>query len=151
MKHIPLTLGALWILLLTQGCSVYMAGNQPTKVDVASLESGGMSRELVIARLGVPVSSTKHEDGSRTDIYEFYAGSAKGWKVGRATFNAVADVFTLGLWEVIATPTEMVIKGDKISARADFDKNDMLKEFIVPKVEKSDKEDTPNKSVVEFQ
>jgi hypothetical protein len=141
MKQLSLIFGIVWVLLLSQGCSVYMAGNQPAKVDVASFESGGMPRDLVIARLGAPTTSTKHEDGTRTDIYEFYAGSARGWKVGRATFNAVADVFTIGLWEVIATPTEMAIEGEKITARAVFDKNDMLKEFVVPKIEKRDKEE----------
>jgi hypothetical protein len=94
-----------------------MAGTQPAKVDVATFESGGMARDQVISKLGVPVSSTKHDDGTRTDIFEFYRGSATGWKVGRATFNPVADVFTLGLWEVVATPTEMIIKGDKVTAR----------------------------------
>ena len=141
MKTIALTFGILWVLLLSQGCSVYMAGNQPAKVDTAAFESTAIPRDVVIAKLGVPISSTKNEDGTRTDIYEFYAGSAKGWKVGRATFNAVADVFTVGLWEVVATPTEMAIKGDKIIARAVFDKNDVLKEFVVPKIEKRETAD----------
>ena len=136
MKRIFFTFGILWVLLLSQGCSVYMAGNQPAKVDMAAFESTAIPRDVVIAKLGVPITSTKNEDGTRTDIYEFYAGSAKGWKAGRATFNAVADVFTIGLWEVVATPTEMAIKGDKIIARAVFDKNDVLKEFVVPKVQK---------------
>ena len=143
MKQRMLAFGIVWVSLLSQGCSVYMAGNQPPKVDVATFESGGMSRDQVISKLGVPISSTKHEDGTRTDIFEFYRGSATGWKVGRATFNAVADVFTIGLWEVVATPTEMIIKGDKVTARAEFDKDDMLKEFIVPKSEKLVKEETP--------
>ena len=69
-------------------------------------------------------------------------GSATGWKGGRATFNALADVFTIGLWEVVATPTEMIIKGDKVTARAEFNKDDMLKEFVVPKSEKVAKEET---------
>jgi hypothetical protein len=126
-----------------------MAGNQPPKVDVGAFESGGMPRDLVISKLGVPTSSTKNEDGTRTDIYEFYRGSATGWKVGRAAFNAVADVFTIGLWEIIATPTEMVIKGDKVSARAIFDKNDILKEFIVPQAEKPEKKEAPKPVAVQ--
>ena len=143
MKTAMLAFGMVAISLLSQGCSVYMAGTQPPKVDVATFEAGGMSRDQVISKLGVPVSSTKHEDGTRTDLFEFYRGSATGWKVGRATFNALADVFTIGLWEVVATPTEMIIKGDKVTARAEFNKDDMLKEFVVPKSEKVAKEETP--------
>jgi len=141
MKEVILTFGIFSILFLSQGCSVYMAGTQPPKVDVATFEAG-MSRDQVISKLGVPVSSTKHEDGTRTDIFEFYRGSATGWKVGRATFNALADVFTIGLWEIVATPTEMIIKGDKVTARAEFNKDDMLKEFVVLKSEKLVKEET---------
>ena len=86
---------------------------------------------MVIARVGVSTSSVKHEDGTRTEIDEFYGGSVAGWKFGRAAFHAAADLFTFALWEVVATPTEMAIKGVKRSARAEFDNNDALKEFRV--------------------
>jgi len=118
-----------------------MAGTQPQKVDMGAFQSGGISRDHVIAKLGLPTSSVKQEDGTRTDIYEFYDGSATGWKVGRATFNAIADVFTIGLWEIIATPTEYAIRGEKLTARAVFDKNDITREFVVLKVDKQDKKE----------
>jgi len=73
----------------------------------------------------------KNEDGTRTDVYQFYKGSDTGWKTGRAAFHLVADFFTLALWEIVATPSELLIKGDKLSARADFDKQDVLHEFKV--------------------
>jgi outer membrane protein assembly factor BamE (lipoprotein component of BamABCDE complex) len=141
MKHLTLTLSGLLASALCQGCSVYMAGSQHEKVDLASLEHEGMPRDNIIARLGPPTSSTKYEDGTRIDIYQFYEGSASGWKVGRAVFHGVADVFTLGLWEVVGTPTEMAVKGDKITARATFDRNDNLKEFKVLGREKAEKAD----------
>ena len=127
---------SFWILLglvtlLSQGCGVYLAATQPPQVDVGALATGGASRDMVIARVGVPTSSVKHEDGTRTEIDEFYGGSVAGWKFGRAAFHAAADLFTFALWEVVATPTEMAIKGVKRSARAEFDKNDALKEFRV--------------------
>lgn len=131
MKQLSLWISLGLVALLSQGCGVYLAATQPQKVDVDALASGGASRDMVIARLGVPTSSVKHEDGTRTDIYEFYGGSAAGWKFGRAAFHAAADFFTFFLWEVVATPTEMTIKGDKQSARAEFDKSDGLKEFKV--------------------
>jgi len=142
MQHFTVRISALLsALLFMAGCSVYMAGSQPEKVDVASFEQEGMLRDNVIAKLGPPTSSTKYEDGTRIDIYEFYAGSSSGWKVGRAVFHGVADIFTFGLWEVIGTPTEMAIRGDKITARAVFDRNDALKEFKILGREKPKEEE----------
>jgi hypothetical protein len=141
MKQAGFFLSIVMSSFLPLGCSVYMAGTQPQKVDVGVLQSGGMARDHVIVKLGLPTSSVKHEDGTRTDIYEFYEGSATGWKVGRATFNAIADVFTAGLWEIIATPTEIALRGDKVTARAVFDKNDIMKEFVVFKVDKQEKKE----------
>lgn len=129
------------LLLPTSACSVYMAASQPDKKNLSALESTGMHRDTVVAQLGAPTSSTEHPDGTRTDVYEFYEGSATGWKVGRATFHAVADVFTLGLWEIIGTPTEMVIKGDKRIARARYDRNSILTEFEVLGAEKPEQSD----------
>jgi len=131
MKQLLFWLPLGLVAVLSQGCGVYLAATQPQKVDVDALATGGLPRDMVITRLGVPISSVKHEDGTRTEIYEFYGGSSAGWKYGRAAFHAAADLFTLALWEVVATPTEMVIKGDKRSARAEFDKHDGLKEFTV--------------------
>ncbi len=131
IHSLGLVFSAGLILLPAAGCSVYMAASQPEKKDLSALDSGGMPRDHVIAKLGAPTSSTMHEDGTRTDIYEFYEGSAGGWKVGRATFHAVADVFTLGLWEIVGTPTEMAVKGEKVTARAIYDKAMNLTEFKV--------------------
>ena len=131
MKHLLLLTPLCLVALLSQGCGVFLAASQPGKVDTEVFAAGGMPRDMVIAKLGAPVSSVRNQDGSRTDIYEFYEGSDPGWKYGRAAFHAAADFFTLALWEIVATPTEMAVKGNKISARAEFDQNDTLKEFYV--------------------
>ena len=119
--------------LLSSGCGMYMAFTQPPKVDTDALEEGGVTRDVVIERLGAPKSSTKNVDGSREDLFEYYAGSSSGWKMGRGIFHLAADVITLALWEVIATPSEYAIRGDKITAQADFDKTDRLTSFRVLK------------------
>lgn len=130
MRRQAIWLQILLTMLFSQGCSLYLAASQPPKVDVGAFSAGGMPRDAVVAKLGAPTSSVKHEDGTRTELYEFYEGSATGWKVGRATFNLIADIFTLGLWELIASPAELMIKGDKVSARAEFDDRDRLTEFV---------------------
>ncbi|MHC4512930.1 MAG: hypothetical protein ACYTGW_07800 [Planctomycetota bacterium] len=131
MTRLSLVLAGLLALPICQGCSVYLAASQPDKVNIPALEQGGLPRDAVIARLGAPTSSTRTPDGRRTDLYEFYKGSATGWKVGRATFHLVADVFSAALWEIIATPTELAIRGNKITARVDYDRNDMVTRFKV--------------------
>jgi hypothetical protein len=117
--------------LLSSGCGMYMAFTQPPKVDTQALEAGGLSRDMVIERLGAPRASTKNVDGSREDTYEYYEGSESGWKIGRGVFHLLADVFTLALWEVIATPTEYVIKGEKLTAQVNFDNTDRMTAFKV--------------------
>ncbi len=117
--------------LSSSGCGVYMAFTQPAAVDTAGLEQGGVTRDVVIERLGAPKSSVKNADGTREDIYEFYEGSATGWRIGRGLFHLGADLFTWGLWEIVATPTELLMKGEKITAQANFDASDRLTSFKV--------------------
>ena len=117
--------------LFTSGCGVYMAFTQPPRVDTEALEAGGMSRDMVIERLGAPKSSVKNVDGSREDTFEYYEGSSSGWKIGRGIFHLAADVFTVALWEVVATPTEYGLRGEKITAQANFDNTDRLTSFRV--------------------
>ena len=131
MTHPFLALSCLLVVLPCQGCSVYLAASQPDEVDIAALEQGGMPRDAVISKIGGPISSTKNANGTRTDVYEFYEGSATGWKVGRATFHLIADIFTAALWEIIATPTELAIRGSKITARADYDQRDIMTVFKI--------------------
>jgi len=106
------------------GCSVYMATNQPAKKDLSILKEG-TPREFVLAEFGVPVFSEKEAD-KRFEIYRFYEGSAKGWKTSRALFHAAADVFSLGLWELVGTPAEMAVKGNKLAAKVIYDENDRI-------------------------
>ena len=118
--------------LFSSGCGVYMAFTQPPPVDTAALESGsGWNRAVVIEKLGVPKSSIRNADGTREEMYEFYEGSSTGWKVGRGIFHLGADIFTIGLWEIVATPSEYLLRGDKITAQATFDQNDRLTSFQV--------------------
>ncbi|HKY72031.1 MAG TPA: hypothetical protein VJL88_08945 [Nitrospira sp.] len=112
-----------------------MAFSQPPAVDTKTLEVGGLSRGVVIEQLGAPRSSSENADGTREDIFEYYEGSSTEWKIGRGVFHLAADFFTVGLWEIVATPMEFEIRGDKITARADFDKADTLVSFRVLKRE----------------
>ena len=131
MKTLALALFVGVASLFNSGCAVYMAATQPPQVDIPSIEAGGMSRDYVIEKLGVPKSSTKNPDGTRSETYEFYEGSNPGWKWLRAAVHATADFFTLFLWELVGFPSEFAIRGDKITALAEFDKNERLTSFRV--------------------
>jgi hypothetical protein len=99
-------------LVLIAGCSVYMESNRPTPVKLADYESG-QSRESVIGRLGAPASSTQYPGGNSCDLYQLYTkGYGTGGKVATAVVESAADVFTLGLAEVVLTPTEAATKNE---------------------------------------
>jgi hypothetical protein len=118
------------VLLFTQGCSVYTAFTHPPKADIEGLENmEGVNRSYVMSQCGAPLDSDKIEGGGRKDIYKFYEGSS--WAKGRGVFHLIADVFTFGLWELIAWPSELAARGDELTAEAEFDADDKLVAFQV--------------------
>jgi hypothetical protein len=132
MKNVALAFCIGVIAWFSSGCGVYMAFTQPPRIDTASLEAGeALSRDMIIEKLGAPRSSIRNADGTREDIYEFYEGSKSGWKILRGVFHLGADIFTFGAWEIVATPSEYLIRGDRITAEATFDNNDRLTSFRV--------------------
>ncbi len=129
MKRSSTLVVAILSLVVAQGCSVYMAANQPAKKDMQVLGEG-ISRSALLAEFGTPIF-TEQKDGKRTDVFKFYEGSKSGWKVGRAVFHAAADVVTLGLWEIIGTPTEAMVKGEEVTVTVMYDQTDKVETFSV--------------------
>ena len=121
------------MLLFSSGCSVFMAANQPDKKDV-SLFTTGTPRSLLIAEYGQP-TLTQNRDGKKYDLYKFVQGYSTGVKVGRAAFHGVADVFTLGLWEVVGTPTEAIFDGSQMAYEVRYDEYDRVDQVNVLKKE----------------
>ncbi len=112
------------IAVMLSGCSVFMAAKQPPKKDLSVLEIG-TPRSRVISELGQPAASDT-KDGKRVDMFVFQQGYSKGAKTGRALFHGAADVMTLGLWEVVGTPTEMVFDGAHMSYEVTYDADDRI-------------------------
>jgi outer membrane protein assembly factor BamE (lipoprotein component of BamABCDE complex) len=136
-----LALGVAGLFLLSStGCSVYMAAKQPSEknMDVMNV---GTSRSLVLAEFGQPTAS-ETKDGKKVDVFSFVQGYSKGAKTGRAVFHGVADFFTLGLWEVVGTPTEAIFDGTKVTYEITYDEGNRV-ENVVALTEKS-KEEAPN-------
>ncbi len=73
-----------------------------------------MSRDAVLEKLGAPDSTAVESDGTSCDFYKLYTrGYGAGGKIPIAVAEGAADFFTLGLAEIILTPTEGVTKNEK--------------------------------------
>ena len=110
------------------GCSVFMAAKQPEKKDTKML-AVGVPRAVILAEFGAPVSTVKNGDET-VDIFSFKQGYGKAAKFGRMMFHGVADVTTLGLWEIIGTPVESGFDGNNIAYQITYDQNDNVKTVV---------------------
>jgi hypothetical protein len=124
MKNITICL----TLILLSGCSVFMAAKQPDAKNL-DLLAVGTPRNLLLAEFGLPVVSEEKE-GKKYDVFKFIQGYSAGAKAGRAVFHGAADIATLGLWEVIGTPTEGVFDGNEMVFQVRYDDNDRADEVI---------------------
>lgn len=117
-----------WMLT---GCGVYMAAKQPDAKNI-DLFAVGTPRALMLAEFGMPtVAETRN--GRKYEIFKFVNGYSAGAKAGRAVFHGAADVLTLGLWEVVATPTEGIFSGDEMAFRVRYDNDDRIDEVVALK------------------
>jgi outer membrane protein assembly factor BamE (lipoprotein component of BamABCDE complex) len=110
------------------GCSVYMAANQPDKKDMGVLKAG-TPRSMVLAELGTPLETTTR-GGAKVDLFTFVQGYSGLEKGGRAVLHGAADVFTLGLWEVVGTPIEGYANGTKVSVEITYDREDRVVKVV---------------------
>ena len=134
MKKLTLYKYLLWLALLSvmlAGCSVFMAAKQPEKKDIDLLQPG-TTRAQMISEFGAPVVS-ELKDGKRYEIFKFVQGYSTGAKAGRAFFHGAANVVTLGLWELIGTPTEITFSGDEMAFQVKYDENDVVEEVAIIK------------------
>lgn len=132
-KNVALMSLLALITVLNFGCSVFMAAKQPSAKNV-DLFKIGTPRSMLLAEFGLPTVS-EVRSGKKYEIYKFVQGYSTGAKAGRAVFHGVADIFTLGLWEVIGTPTEGVFSGDEMAYEVSYDENDRIDLVIALKKE----------------
>jgi len=112
-KVLSFRLAALALAMTAlSGCSVYMEATRPTPVDLSQFQPGD-TRDSVVDKLGDPLSARTDASGASCDHYNLYThGYGAGGKAGIAVLEGAADVFTLGLAEVITTPTEALTKNE---------------------------------------
>lgn len=102
-----------------------MASKQPSKKNLTVLEVG-KHRNYVISELGAPVTS-ETVNGERKEIYTFQQGYSKAARVSRTLWHTTADIATIGLWEIIGSPTEVYFNGEQLSYEVVFDDQDHIK------------------------
>ncbi len=128
MKFVKLGAIALLAFLLN-ACSVYMAAHQPSQKNEA-LFKVGTSRDALIAEFGVPATSGT-KNGKKYEIYRFTQGYSQGNKAARALVEGTADVFTLGVTEVITTPVEAINDGSLRVYEVTYDSNDCVDQVTI--------------------
>ena len=122
-------LGVLSLLMMLLpsllGCSVFMAATGKEEPDVAR-DWIGTSRADVEAEFGTPAYVRTLEDGSCVCQYSFEVGNEPS--AGRAVVHGVLDVFSAGLWELLATPVELE-QGEYRQATITYDAEGRVREI----------------------
>ncbi len=95
----------MMVILFCTSCSVGMALSG-TKATDTSVFYNGAERSFVMAKAGLPEVSIQGKDGNWIDTYLIVKGNEPS--AGRAIGHGVMDVLTLGLWEGLGTPIEVV-------------------------------------------
>jgi hypothetical protein len=100
------------IVMLLCACSPVMEANRPDPIDLNKFIPGEKKFD-VLAEIGNPVASTP-DGGNSCDIYKLFThGPESVGKGAIAAGEIVADIFTLGLAEVIFTPVEAATRNSK--------------------------------------
>lgn len=85
------------------GCSVGMALHGEREPNLAACRVGAARGEIE-SELGPPTAINSVEGGRTQCTYEYQVGNEPS--AGRAAVHAGMDVLTLGIWELVGTPTE---------------------------------------------
>jgi hypothetical protein len=91
--------------LLLTSCSVFMAANHKGE-DMTKL-STCKTKECLIAKGATVISSKKDKNGYLTE--EVYQIRKPTGSTPRALMHGLLDISTLGIWEVVGTPMELVL------------------------------------------
>lgn len=111
------------------GCAVVMAARQPDKKNLKILNVG-TPRNNVLAEFGSPAGTETDPQGNKVDIFRFKQGFDTATKATRSLVHDVADVFTLGLWEVVGTPAEAIFGGKDMAIKVAYDENEKIKDVV---------------------
>jgi hypothetical protein len=125
-----LLMTAILIASVTQGCSIYKAATAPPSVPVDNVKAGS-TRAQVMSVFGMPKNSDVAQSSERTEVYEFIDGNHGASKLRIIPYIG-ADLFTLGLAELVLWPVELaVLQGAEGRAVVTYDQDSRAKTIIV--------------------
>ncbi len=105
---------AAWLViiaLLATGCSAFMAGQRSGVAGGPAVIQVGADRTAVEGTLGPPDIVVSLDDGRVKAVYKIDPDAhTRAARNSAVAWHIVADVFTLGLWEIIGTPAEMAAR-----------------------------------------
>ena len=111
------------------GCSVYMSASRSTYKDTSVIQLGA-DRAVVLKELGPPHASLKLENGGYKDIYKIDPDAHRAGSKGAAVaWHVIADIFTIGLWEVVGTPLELAAQDKPVTFILKYDDKEKLVEM----------------------
>lgn len=93
----------LAVMLILSGCSVYLANSRKTG-DV-NMMFACRTRTCLLTQGAQPIQCKRAKSGELTK--ELLKAHKPHNSVARASVNGMMDLYTLGLWELIATPVEI--------------------------------------------
>src|SRR5271167_2074695 len=113
MRRFNILLVLIPMTALVSACSPVLEVTRPTPTDLSQIQTGD-TRDSVIGRLGPPLTTNTEAGGASCDLYQLYTkGYGVEGKVPIAVAETAADVFTLGLAEVVLTPAEGATRNEK--------------------------------------
>jgi len=115
------------VVSLLSGCAVAMSANRTThKGDTAAIHKGA-DRMAIESTFGPPDMTSSLDNGKTKVIYKIDPdASSEGGRNAAVAGHAVADVLTLGLWEVVGTPLELGAQDKFTNYIVVYNKNDKI-------------------------
>ncbi len=107
-------------LLALSACSVSKAANQPESKDLSVLHLYN-TRMNIIGEFGAPTGTETNPQGFKVDTFSFVNGYSAASRSARAVGHGLADVASLGLWELAGNSIETSFNGSQVSGRAFYD------------------------------
>lgn len=109
-----------------------MAGKRSVSRGNAAVLTVGQTRQIVEAELGAPDMVSKIENGKTRVLYRMDpAAHSRGGRNAAVAGHVVADILTLGLWEVVATPVELSAQDEMHNFNVAYNSNDIIESVEV--------------------
>ena len=98
----------LTVILLLEGCSAFMAGQRSVYRGDPKIIQVGVERTTIETTLGPPDLVVLLDAGRAKAVYKIDPDAhTRGARNAAVVGHVIADVLTLGLWEIVGTPLEL--------------------------------------------